>query len=46
MNVHEIADLGSKRRRALFERDAGVESAREDVREVVERVREDRKSVV
>jgi histidinol dehydrogenase len=41
MNVHEIADLGSKRRRALFERDAGVESAREDVREVVERVREE-----
>jgi len=41
MNVDEIADLGSDRRRALFERDAGVESAREDVREVVERVREE-----
>ncbi|WP_323676505.1 histidinol dehydrogenase [Halorubellus sp. PRR65] len=41
MDVNEIADLGSDRRRALFERDAGVESAREDVREVVERVREE-----
>jgi histidinol dehydrogenase len=41
MNVNEIADLGSDRRRALFERDAGVESARETVREVVERVREE-----
>ncbi|MFC6953249.1 histidinol dehydrogenase [Halorubellus litoreus] len=41
MDVNEIADLGSDRRRALFERDAGVESARESVREVVERVREE-----
>jgi len=41
MNVNEIADLGSDRRRALFERDAGVEGARETVREVVERVREE-----
>jgi histidinol dehydrogenase len=41
MDVNEIADLGSDRRRALFERDAGVEGARETVREVVERVREE-----
>jgi histidinol dehydrogenase len=41
MDVHEIADLGRDRRAAFFERDAGVESARETAREIVERVREE-----
>ncbi|NHN40665.1 histidinol dehydrogenase [Halorubellus sp. JP-L1] len=41
MDVNEIADLGTERRAALFERDAGVEGARDAVREVVERVREE-----
>ncbi|WP_430505509.1 histidinol dehydrogenase [Haloparvum sp. PAK95] len=39
MNVREIADLSPDDRRAFFDRDAGVESAREDVREIIDRVR-------
>ncbi|ADJ14803.1 histidinol dehydrogenase [Halalkalicoccus jeotgali] len=41
MNVQSIADLGPERRRALFERDAGIEAIRGDVGEIVERVREE-----
>jgi histidinol dehydrogenase len=41
MNVQPIADLTPERRRALFERDAGVEAVRSDVREITERVREE-----
>jgi histidinol dehydrogenase len=41
MNEDEIAALGTERRRALFERDAGVEAARDAVRDVVDRVREE-----
>ncbi|MCL7417213.1 MAG: histidinol dehydrogenase [Halalkalicoccus sp.] len=41
MNVQSIADLGPERRHALFERDAGIEAVRGDVREIVERVREE-----
>ncbi|WP_058367012.1 histidinol dehydrogenase [Haloparvum sedimenti] len=39
MNVREIADLSPDERHAFFERDAGVESARSDVREIIDRVR-------
>ncbi|AKH98151.1 histidinol dehydrogenase [Halanaeroarchaeum sulfurireducens] len=35
-----LADLGSERRRALFERDAGVDAIRSQVRDIVDRVRE------
>ncbi|WP_129113296.1 histidinol dehydrogenase [Halegenticoccus tardaugens] len=41
MNVREIADLGPDERAALFERDAGVEAVRGDVREIVARVRDE-----
>ena len=41
MNVREIADLGPDDRRALFDRDAGIEEVREDVRDIVSRVREE-----
>ncbi len=41
MNVQAIADLGPGERRALFERDAGIEAVRGDVRDVVARVREE-----
>jgi histidinol dehydrogenase len=41
MNVQSIADLGPERRRALFERDAGIEAVRGNVRGIVERVREE-----
>jgi len=41
MNVREIADLGPAERAALFDREAGVEAVREDVRDIVERVRSD-----
>ncbi|PSQ43948.1 histidinol dehydrogenase [Halobacteriales archaeon SW_7_68_16] len=37
--VREIAPLNTEERRAIFERDAGVESVRDDAREIVERVR-------
>lgn len=41
VDVREIADLGPDDRVALFERDAGIESVRGDVREIVDRVREE-----
>ena len=41
MDVRTVADLSPAERRALFERDAGVEGVREDAREIVERVREE-----
>ncbi|WP_432508270.1 histidinol dehydrogenase [Halorubrum ezzemoulense] len=41
MDVRTVADLSPAARRAFFERDAGVEGVREDVREIVERVREE-----
>ncbi len=41
MNVQSIADLDPDRRHALFERDAGIETVRGDVREITERVREE-----
>jgi histidinol dehydrogenase len=41
MDVRTVADLSPAERRALFERDAGVDGVREDVREIVERVREE-----
>ncbi|WP_049970103.1 histidinol dehydrogenase [Haladaptatus cibarius] len=39
MNTKEIADLGPDERRALFDRDAGIESVRSDVRDIIDRVR-------
>ncbi|MFC4359151.1 histidinol dehydrogenase [Halobium salinum] len=41
MEVREVAELSPDERAALFERDAGVEAVRGDVREVVNRVREE-----
>jgi histidinol dehydrogenase len=41
MEVRDIEALGPADRRALFERDAGVEAVREDVRGIVERVRDE-----
>jgi len=41
MEVRDIEALGPADRRALFERDAGVEAVREDVRDIVERVRDE-----
>ncbi len=41
MTVESIADLGPDRRRALFERDAGLREVRADVREITDRVREE-----
>ncbi|QGA82937.1 histidinol dehydrogenase [Halomicrobium sp. LC1Hm] len=41
MNVRRVGDLGPDERRALFERDAGVEEVRDDVQEIVDRVREE-----
>ncbi|NHN59114.1 MULTISPECIES: histidinol dehydrogenase [Halorussus] len=41
MNVRTLADLGPDDRRALFDRDAGVEAVRDDVRDIVARVREE-----
>lgn len=41
MNVETLADLGPERRRALFERDAGLREIRNDVQEITERVREE-----
>ncbi|SDM43776.1 histidinol dehydrogenase [Halogranum gelatinilyticum] len=38
MNVRDIADLGPDERAALFERDAGIEAVRGDVRDIVDRV--------
>ena len=39
MHVRSVADLGPDDRAALFDRDAGVESVRDDVRDIVDRVR-------
>jgi histidinol dehydrogenase len=41
MNVRAVADLSPDERAALFERDAGVGGVREDVRDIVDRVREE-----
>ncbi|MDG5777750.1 histidinol dehydrogenase [Haloarculaceae archaeon H-GB2-1] len=41
MNVRSVADLGPDERTALFDRDAGVESVRGDVRDIVDRVAEE-----
>ncbi|SNZ04325.1 histidinol dehydrogenase [Natronoarchaeum philippinense] len=41
MRVSAVADLGPDERSALFERDAGVAAVRDDVREIVDRVREE-----
>ncbi|PSP92855.1 histidinol dehydrogenase [Halobacteriales archaeon QS_4_62_28] len=39
MNVRRVADLGPEERRALFDRDAGVDAVRDDVVGIVDRVR-------
>ncbi|WP_281194910.1 histidinol dehydrogenase [Halorubrum sp. F4] len=39
MNVRAVADLSPAERRALFERDAGIEAVRGDVEGIVDRVR-------
>lgn len=41
MNVRSVADLGPDERHALFERDAGVESVRDDVRDIVSHVHDE-----
>ncbi|WP_152041931.1 histidinol dehydrogenase [Salinigranum salinum] len=41
LGVRAVADLRPAEREALFERDAGVSAVRSDVREIVERVREE-----
>ncbi|WP_255191404.1 histidinol dehydrogenase [Natronobeatus ordinarius] len=41
VDVREIGDLGPDERVAFFERDAGIDAVREDVREIVGRVREE-----
>ncbi|WP_049936885.1 histidinol dehydrogenase [Haloplanus natans] len=41
MEVRDIEALGPADRRALFERDAGVDAVREDVRDIVEHVRDE-----
>jgi len=41
MNVREVPDLGPDERVALFERDAGIAEIRDDVRDIVDRVREE-----
>ncbi|MDS0477344.1 histidinol dehydrogenase [Natrinema sp. 1APR25-10V2] len=41
IDVQPIADLGPADRAAFFERDAGIEAVREDVRGIVDRVREE-----
>jgi histidinol dehydrogenase len=41
MHVRQIAELGPDDRRALFDRDAGIEAVRDDVRDIVARVREE-----
>ena len=38
MNVRAVADLSPDERAAFFERDAGVEGAREAARDIVDRV--------
>jgi len=39
IEAEALADLGPARRRALFERDAGIDAVRDDVRDIVSRVR-------
>ncbi|WP_458187508.1 histidinol dehydrogenase [Haladaptatus sp. NG-WS-4] len=39
MKSKRIADLGPDARRAVFDRDAGIESVRDDVRDIIDRVR-------
>lgn len=41
MKIHELADLGSGQRAALFERESGVEAAREDARDILAQVQEE-----
>nr|WP_200862334.1 histidinol dehydrogenase [Candidatus Halobonum tyrrellensis] len=41
MDVRAVADLAPDERRAFFERDAGVDAVRSDVRDIVARVREE-----
>ncbi|WP_435066516.1 histidinol dehydrogenase [Haloplanus sp. C73] len=41
MEVRDIDGLGPSDRQALFERDAGVEAVREDVHDIVDRVRDE-----
>ncbi|GAD52926.1 histidinol dehydrogenase [Halarchaeum acidiphilum MH1-52-1] len=41
IEAEALADLGPARRRALFERDAGVDAVRGDVRDIVSRVRDE-----
>jgi len=41
MDVRTIADLDPGQRRALFERETGVDAVREDVRDIVDRVRQE-----
>ncbi|MFC7154435.1 histidinol dehydrogenase [Halomarina halobia] len=41
MDVRRVADLGPADRRALFERDAGVDAAAGTARDIVERVRQE-----
>ncbi|MFC7020909.1 MULTISPECIES: histidinol dehydrogenase [Haloarcula] len=41
MNVRTVADLAPDERAALFDRDAGVEAVRDDVRDIVDQVREE-----
>jgi histidinol dehydrogenase len=38
MDYEAVPDLGPERRRALFDRDAGVEGVRSDVRDILDRV--------
>ena len=41
MNVRTIADLGPDERAAFFDRDAGVDAVRDDVRDIVSAVHEE-----
>ncbi|WP_276301229.1 histidinol dehydrogenase [Halorussus lipolyticus] len=41
MEVRTLPDLGPDERRAFFDRDAGVEEVRDDVRDIVSRVRDE-----
>ncbi|WP_284014208.1 histidinol dehydrogenase [Halobaculum litoreum] len=41
MEPRQVADLSPDERRAFFERDAGVDAVRGDVRDIVERVRDE-----
>ncbi|QZX99594.1 histidinol dehydrogenase [Halobaculum rubrum] len=41
MDPRQVADLSPDERRAFFERDAGVDAVRDDVRDIVDRVRDE-----